>query len=419
MKVWLLQTGEPLPCDRSELRPMRSINLSDALVERGHDVVLWSAAYSHQEKMHRSTSYERIRVNDRLEVRLIPSMGYRRNVGLERLMDHAQLAFRLKQEIKKEQELPDVAFVGYPPIETAAVMTAFLKQKGVPVMLDVKDQWPDIFLEPFPNWIKPLVRIALFPYYSLGKRAMRDSTALSSMADGFLNWSREFSNRSESHYDGVFPLSPGRNFVTDEEIRVAGEWWDSVGVRDDGSKRFVFVGSLSPAFDFLPVKQAAEKCLFKGLGHQFVICGNGALNNEIRKLMSGLGNVVIPGWINKAKIKILAQRSTACLAPYINTDNFKYNIPNKILDSFSFGLPLITSLEGEVELLAEKYKVALLYGGGGRPTLYDCVELIANYPDLQHEIASNGKSLYTNKFSCEIVYKNFAERLELMARTRL
>ena len=50
MKVWILQTGEPLHCDEGSPRPMRAINLSNKLVEAGHDVVLWSSAFSHQEK---------------------------------------------------------------------------------------------------------------------------------------------------------------------------------------------------------------------------------------------------------------------------------------------------------------------------------------------------------------------------------
>ena len=45
MLVWILQTGEPLNCDGNQLRPMRAINLSKALVSRGHKVKLFQQGF--------------------------------------------------------------------------------------------------------------------------------------------------------------------------------------------------------------------------------------------------------------------------------------------------------------------------------------------------------------------------------------
>ena len=47
MKVWILQTGEPLQIDNSGLRPMRAINLSNILIEKNHNVVIWSTDFDH------------------------------------------------------------------------------------------------------------------------------------------------------------------------------------------------------------------------------------------------------------------------------------------------------------------------------------------------------------------------------------
>ena len=53
MLVWILQTGEPLNCDGNQLRPMRAINLSKALVSKGHKVEIISTRFFHQEKRFR------------------------------------------------------------------------------------------------------------------------------------------------------------------------------------------------------------------------------------------------------------------------------------------------------------------------------------------------------------------------------
>ena len=104
--VWVLQTGEPLHIDPDLPRPMRAMNLSDVLVRAGHRVVLWSSAFHHQGKRHRSTTSQRIRVSDRLEIRLIPSRGYTRNIGLGRLVDHAQLGLNLTALLREGEVVP-------------------------------------------------------------------------------------------------------------------------------------------------------------------------------------------------------------------------------------------------------------------------------------------------------------------------
>ena len=58
--IWILQTGEPLPSDDGSHRPMRAINLANALTSAGHNVVLWSAAFNHQTKAHRCNGYKSI-----------------------------------------------------------------------------------------------------------------------------------------------------------------------------------------------------------------------------------------------------------------------------------------------------------------------------------------------------------------------
>jgi len=116
LTVWILQTGEPLHIDEGSPRPMRAMNLSNKLVESGHEVVLFSSAFSHQKKEHRTKNYKIHKVNNNLEIRLIPSCGYKKHIGLGRLIDHAQMAWNLREILKREKTPPDIVFIGYPPI---------------------------------------------------------------------------------------------------------------------------------------------------------------------------------------------------------------------------------------------------------------------------------------------------------------
>ena len=100
LNVWILQTGEPLHSDGLGARPMRAINLANALVQAGHSVVLWSSTFYHQEKSHRHNEGGDLIISPALRIRLIDSPGYSRNIGFGRLWDHFVLARNLGKKLR-------------------------------------------------------------------------------------------------------------------------------------------------------------------------------------------------------------------------------------------------------------------------------------------------------------------------------
>lgn len=418
LTIWLLQTGEPLHIDAGNPRPMRAMNLANALVAAGHKVVLWSSSFYHQEKRHRVQGSERITVSPALEIRLIASPGYQRNIGPGRLWDHAVLGRNLSKELNKETVVPHVAFIGYPPIETAAVMTRWLAARHVPCMVDVKDQWPSIFIDALPAPLRPFGRIALAPYFYYGRRAMRDATALSAMADGFLQWAAGFAGRSVSYLDQVVPLTTPTGEVSPAELEDAGRWWDQQGIKADGTQRIIFVGSHSPAFDIDPVCEAVNLMARAGSACQFVFCGDGARSSAWREKMTGLTNVYFPGWIDHAKIEALALRSSAALAPYHNSEDFVMSIPNKVIDSLALGLPVLSPLRGEVKHLISDSGIGMSYGAETGKTLTQCIEELVTTLGLRDELSGNALQLFQERFSFETVYGGLVRHLEMLARSR-
>ena len=409
MKVWILQTGEPLHIDGEGQRPMRAMNLSNKLIESGHSVVLWSSAFSHQSKLHRSKRYTSHKINKNLEIRLIPSGGYSRHIGLKRLLDHAQLAWNLKGLLKREKVKPDIAFIGYPPIETAAVMSKWLKKRKVPVVLDVKDLWPSMFVEAFPKVMQPIARIIFYPYFYLSRRTINDATALSAMAPAFLNWVLDFAHKDKNKNDKVFRLTSPQGGVTKEDLSLAQKWWDVQGV--DGANPVVFfVGSFMSVFDFMPIAIAAKK--LKNI--QFVLCGDGDYLRGVKETMLGLDNVIFPGWIDRPKIEFLAKISIASLATYKNIDNFIVNTPNKIVDALLLGLPILSPLKGEVETLIKSNKVGFTYSDN--IPLGDCIQFLINNDKMQKKMSENAKKLYDEEFDFDKVYNSLVSHLENMVK---
>ena len=415
MKVWVFQTGEPLHVDGESARPMRAMNLSNALLDAGHDVVLWSSDFYHQEKRHRFGENKVIQQSERLEIRLISSIGYSKNIGFGRLADHTQLAINLKRWLRNETEYPDVAFIGYPPIETAAVLSRWLNQKKIPSLLDIKDQWPSLFVEGFPGKIKILAKIAFYPYYYLARHTMKNVSGFSTMSQGFMDWACDFSGRDINNFDGVFPLTSPLAILTESDLAKANEWWSNIGISKDGKSKVCYVGSISPALDFSHIRIAAEISKKMNDGIQYIICGDGGANMEVKRMMSGLDNVYFPGWIDKLKTITLFDMCTAALAPYKNLPSFISSIPNKIFDYLSFGLPIISSLRGEVQCLLNEHQVGIIYGGTNNLSLHENILYLIENEAERKKMSERAKALYRDKYTYERVYGGLIKHLEMLS----
>jgi len=413
MNIWIFQTGEPLHSDGGDPRPMRAMNLANNLVNKGHNVILWSSSFYHQEKRHRSRGFEKIRVNSQLEIRLIPSPGYKRNISISRLFDHYILALNLNKQLDLQEEMPNVAFIGYPPIESAFVLTRWLKKKNIPSILDVKDQWPTILVQSVPIFIRPLARAVVFPYYLIAKQTMLNSTGICAMSSSFVNWSLEFSNRSKSDFDFVAPLTSPRGLLTDVEKDMAMSWWSERGVEKNGSFRIMFVGSFSRAFDFDSIFKAANNLFENDISCEFVLCGDGELSGDLHSKASQYKNIKIIEWIDQARIVTLSNISSAFIAPYRNCSDFVISIPNKVVDAFKLGMPLLSPLKGEVENLIKSNKIGFFYGD--TISLSDCIKSLIDDDKLQEQMSINASNLYNTKFEFNMVYDDLVLHLENIA----
>ena len=410
MKIWLFQTGEPLHSDKDKPRPMRAMNLANKLVESGHKVILWSSSFHHQSKTHRVRTYKKIKISEKLEIRLIPSSGYKVNISIPRFYDHCVLAWNLHKQLKLEKQLPDAAFVGYPPIEAAYVMSRWLKMRDIPFLLDVKDQWPNILVDIFPKPLKFFARCLLAPYYFLAKKSMRNASGISTHTSGFLEWALKFSNKTRCEGDFIAPLTGPNDNIDSDELSGAVAWWLSQGIVQTSKLRVIFVGSFSRAFDFEAIFSVAQELREQKTDCEFILCGDGDRDDELRLKSEEHNNVRIIGWIDRPKIKALSNMSDVSIAPYKSTEDFVISVPNKIIDSLMLGLPILSPLEGEVSFLVNKYNVGYIYNKD--LSLSECIKRMISKPKLKKVLSDNARNLYKSKFEYNKVYNELVSHLQ-------
>ena len=409
-KIWILQTGEPLQIDKGSPRPMRAMNLSNKLVEKGYQVVLWSSAFHHQSKTHRAKTYQEYQVSPSLTIRLIPSCGYKKNISLMRFIDHIQLALHLKKQLKTILEKPDVIVVGYPPIEVASVMINWATKHNIPTVLDVKDLWPQIYVDAFPDFLKPFAKILFLPYFHLAKKAIKNATSVTSMANRFLETVQSFANREKCSNDKVFPLTPFiYSDINQKNHHEVQDWWEALSIKPENPVLF-FAGSLETAFDFDLVADALDILYAESINFTLLLCGHGSQLRHVKNKMSRFSSVVFPGWLDIYQLEFVAAKSIASLAPYKNIENYIANTPNKIIDSLRLGVPILCPLSGEVETLITEHKVGIKYSDA--ESLARAMKEIIHNPESQKEMSKNCLQLYEERFEYHKVYGSFMKHIE-------
>ena len=410
MIIWIITTGEQLPyIDGENIRLWRSVLLSEALVKKGHQVVRWSSSFDHSIKKHRFTEDREITVNNNYKIKFIKSLGYKRNISIKRIIDHIITARRFAKLALNEQK-PDVILCSLPTIELCVEATNFGKFFNVPVVIDGRDMWPDMFMETFPKKLQFLGRLLLYPMFHQIKKACQNATFLSGISEPYIAWELKYANRGRKQYDKSFTHGHVNNLPAQNEIKKGFAFWQEIGVNMNDFNICLFT-AMGNVLDMGTIVNAAKILSETHPKIKFILCGDGVKLEEFRNMAEGIENVIFPGWVNNYQIWTLMRLSKVGILPYWNIDNYKNNIPNKPIEYLSAGLPVISSVSGLVQELIEINNCGFYYKNGDYNTL-TCiiVELFTNFA-LQQELSYNAKTLFESKFTAEIVYEQMADYL--------
>jgi glycosyltransferase involved in cell wall biosynthesis len=410
MYIWLITIGEPLPMDSNNERLYRTGILANWLIKKNHQVLWWTSTFDHTRKKQRFDDDHTIILNDHFHIKLLHSISYRKNVSFRRIANHYGIARKFKRLAQFEVK-PEIILCSFPTIELSLAATEFGKNNHVPVVLDVRDLWPDMFLDVMPEKTRKLMKLFLRPMIRNTRTAFSNAAAVFGNTPSFVDWGIRYGKRDRNSFDRDFPFGYTSKKPTEGEIKKAKEYWKTFGI-DEKCKEYIvcFFGTIGRQFDFQTIIIASKRLKMQGIPIRFVLCGDGDNLTVYKEMANGCDNIVFPGWVGKSEIWTLMRLSSIGLAPYINTMNFTMNLTNKPIEYLSGGLPILSSLKGTVDNMITENRCGFTYSN-----VDNIVCILAKWyksPKLLKDMSQNAYNLFERKFVAENVYSNMIEHLE-------
>jgi glycosyltransferase involved in cell wall biosynthesis len=417
MLVWLVQRAEPTPIDNNgKQRLMRTGIFAKVLAAENHEVVWWTSSYDHHNHCHRFDNDKRVVVGDGYEIQFLKSSGYKKNISLARLKDNINLAKRFKTIADKEQKKPDIIIASVPTAELALEATQYGKKYNIPVILDVRDLWPDVLKAHVPWWARPFANLILLPMTLATKQAFSNADSVIGITKEFVEWGLRYGDRRLSANDLAFGMGYLKRKLLDDEQDKGKMFWESAGLMPyDNKLKIVFFGTLGHMFDFNPIIEAAKILDTKNSQVQIIICGDGESSSLIKEEVKNLSNIIMPGWIGDLEIRTLIEYADIGLAPYIDCLNFTNNIANKPAEYLSGGLPIALSFNhGVLFNLLEKNHCGFSYQNNG-VMLADFIQLYCDNRSLLKELSDNSYHVFRTYLDGDVIYRSMIDYCEKLA----
>ena len=414
MRIWLIQQGEPLQGIDSGARDWRCGILAKTLVARGHEVLWWASTFNHAQKCHRFNEPRTIEIMPGLKIRLLHGPGYGCSKSPRCFWHHRVLAGAFAKEASASNK-PDLIFSSLPTLELAEQAVLYGQRTRVPVLVDVRDLWPDLYLTLVPRYFRFLLKIALSSEFRRGRRLLAGATGITAISNTYLEWALKNADRQRRECDGVFQMGyhGQKDSLLGKAISEKVETLASAYGLGTKDLILTFVGSFTPSFDMLTVIEAARIINQNASENiKFLIVGEGDMGEKWRLRAKGIDNIIFTGWFDQVSIAAIFCLSNAGLAPY---DNALISLPNKPFEYMAAGLPLLSSLRGELEDLIRIEQIGLQYQAGKANSLVEQIRWLVTHPAEREDMGLRARRLFEERFSAEVIYPRLVEHLEKVA----
>jgi len=267
---------------------------------------------------------------------------------------------------------PDVVLASSPPLSVGAVGDLLARRFRVPLVLDVRDLWPQAPLalgEISPGRVsRAAERLERYLY--------RRAAAVTTPTPSFREHIVAHGARPESVY--VLANGTTRAWLEAGELPPDRE---GAGLPPEG-ECFVwtYAGNVGLSQN---LETAIDAAALLGAGFQLLILGDGTSKSRLEKNARtvGGGGVLFRDSVPPERAMEIMRASDALLVPLADVPELGRSVPVKLYDYCAIGRPVIAGVPGATRQLIEQEEIALLAPPGDAVALAECVRNLAERPE--------------------------------------
>jgi len=385
MHIWLINPYGPIPGEK--WRDYSFCMMADALTCAGHDVVWWTSNFSHHFKRFRSNGWHDLRVKDGFTIRLVPTPGYKHNVGIGRIIRDIVFAYRAYAR-GKESNPPDCIVYYESPLTFGYAGQKLAKYHDCPVIFDQMDLWPELIEKIFPPPLQPIVRWMFAPIYWNRRKVYGRLDAVIGLSKSYLEVPLKEARILRSRPNAV--VYNGIDVTAFRNAMMASPLQGRILPRkEEGEVWAVFAGTLGPSYDIPTLLQVAEQLEGSPSRLRIVIAGDGPLKEQVEAYAAdqNRSRLYYAGKLPPEHLAGLYHMCDIGLCAYSSRSNVE--MPDKIYDYTAAGLPVVNSLGGEASDVIRENRIGLQYEAGDPRDLLAVLENLASDRSLRDEMARN------------------------------
>ncbi len=421
MNFWVIHAQENPAAPRAQKnrREWRSNTLCEHLADRGHHVVRWRSSFSHQAKRQISDGSVMEPVDNYFH-QFVASPDYQRHIGPARIRNHMKLGENFLKVAPQTTTQPDLIHVGNVPIALCYAAVKYAKSHDIPVVIDVRDLWPDIYVDLLPKALGFMRGPVLSLLHLTSLRlnwAFRNATAIAGLTQSYLDWGLERARRAQQSQDAVFPMAyPKKDAApTPDSITAIRK---RLGVSPDDVLA-VYAGNIGYQSDFDTLIAGTEQIAQTYPRFKCVIAGSGPREAALKELAARNDHVIFPGWLEGDEIYALLAISSFGLVAYNPVPNYLRNIPNKFSEYLAGGLAIACGLDGEMGQLTTQTGCGFTYPPGDAAALAKGIGDLIDRPDALAEMKRAAIRLHKDRFDAAMIYPAMSDHLEAIAQASI
>jgi colanic acid biosynthesis glycosyl transferase WcaI len=310
--------------------------LAKELARQGHDVVVITAFPSRPGGALFSGYAQRFGYEENLEgvrVRRVPTVISHDRNAVRRIGSFLSFAAASLTEFGWARGA-DIVYVYATPMTAAIAPRIWRALFGTPYVLHVQDLWPESVTESG----------------MLGNG--RASAVARSALDTFLQWIYRGAEHTVAIAPSMAKTLESRG-VDPDRLSVVLNWGDEENltrverIPEGGGLRVVYAGNMGRFQDVRTIVEAA-RMVQDVPGLRIDLFGDGTDLESLQEQVAGLENITFHGRVPREEMEAIYARSDFQLVTLMDLPLFKGTIPSKFQGSMAAGIPVITTVKGDV-----------------------------------------------------------------------